>query len=117
MGNSSSESGNYIIVLVTVSSPDEAKRICDVLLEKRVVACANVLRDVQSFYWWKGKLDQSKELLLLMKSRRELLDEIVRLVKENHSYEVPEVVAVPIAGGNADYLRWIEESVEIHHKE
>ncbi len=117
MSRASIGSGKHIVVFVTVSSPDEAKRICDVLLEKRVVACANVLRDVQSFYWWKGKLDQSKELLLLMKSRRELLDEIVRLVKENHSYEVPEIVAVPMVGGSADYLRWIEESVEIHHKE
>jgi periplasmic divalent cation tolerance protein len=117
MGNSSSESGNYIIVLVTVSSGEEAKRISDILLGRKVIACVNIVQDVTSLYWWKGKLEQSKELLLLMKSRGELLDEIVQLVKENHSYEVPEIVAVPIVGGNADYLRWIEESVEIHHKE
>jgi len=109
-------SGNPIIVLVTVDSQEEAKRISDILLERKVIACANILRDVQSFYWWKGKVDHSCELLLLMKSRGELLKEIVRLVKENHSYEVPEIVALPIVGGNADYLRWIEESVEVPRK-
>lgn len=109
-------SGNHIIVLVTVDSEEQAKRISDILLGRKAIACANIVRDVQSFYWWKGKVDHSRELLLVMKSRRELLEEIVRLVKENHSYEAPEVVAVPVVGGNPDYLRWIDESVEIHRK-
>jgi len=109
-------SGNYIVVMVTVDSQEQAKRISDVLLDRKLVACANVVEDIQSFYWWKGKVERSREILLLMKSRSELLEEIVRLVKENHSYEVPEVVALPILGGNPDYLRWIEDSVKIRLK-
>ena len=109
-------SGNYIVVLVTVDSEEQAKRICDVLLQRKLIACANIVKDVQSFFWWKGKVDQSSELMVIMKSRSELLEEIIRLVKENHSYDVPEVVALPIVGGNPDYLRWIDESVEIHRK-
>jgi len=109
-------SGNYIVVLVTVDSEEQAKRICDVLLQRKLIACANIVKDVQSFFWWKGKVDQSSELMVIMKSRSELLEEIIRLVKEKHSYEVPEVVALPIAGGNPDYLRWIDESVEVHQR-
>lgn len=109
-------SGNHIIILATVSSGEEAKRISDILLERKLIACASIVQDVRSFYWWKGEVEHSSELLLVMKSRGELLEEIVRLVRENHSYEVPEVVALPVVGGNPDYLRWIEESVEIHRK-
>ncbi len=109
-------SGDYIVVLVTVESEEQAKRISDVLLQGKLVACANIVHDVKSLFWWKGRLDRSDELLVILKSRRELLDEIVRLVKENHSYEVPEVIAIPIIGGNPDYLRWIDESVEVSRK-
>ncbi len=116
MGTVPLTSGNHIIVMVTVDSEEQAKRISDILLERRLVACVNRIGSVESFYWWKGKVDYGRELLLLMKSRGELLEEIVRLVKGNHSYEVPEVVAVPVIGGNADYLRWIDDSVEIHRK-
>ena len=116
MKNSAQASGNHIIVLVTVSSEEEGKRIADILLQKKAIACANVIREIESFFWWKGEVDHSGELLLLMKSRGKLLEKIVKLVKENHSYEVPEIVAVPIIGGSADYLRWIDESVEVIRK-
>jgi periplasmic divalent cation tolerance protein len=114
MESLSVSSGNPIVVLVTAGSQEEAKRISDVLLERRLVACANVFGDVQSFFWWKGELDSAKEHLLVMKSRGELLEEIVRVVREVHTYETPEVVALPIVGGNPDYLAWIEESVAVH---
>ncbi len=106
--------GDYIVVLVTVNSGEQARHISDLLVLRRLIACANIVGGVQSFFWWKGNVDCSAELLLIMKSRRELLDEITRLVRENHEYEVPEVVAMPIVGGNPDYLRWIDESVELH---
>jgi periplasmic divalent cation tolerance protein len=103
---------HHIMVTVTADSEEQAKRIAEILLTRRLVACANIVANVQSHFWWKGKVNHSKELLILLKSRGELLDEIVRVVKENHSYEVPEVVALPIVGGNPDYLRWVDESVE-----
>lgn len=116
MNSLSPTSGNHVVVMVTADSEEQAKRICDILLERKVIACANIVRGVESFFWWKGKVDHSRELLLLMKSRSELLDEIVRLVRENHSYDVPEVVALPLVGGNPEYLRWIDDSVEINQK-
>jgi periplasmic divalent cation tolerance protein len=109
-------SGNHLVIMVTAASEKQAKRICDILLESKVIACANIIRGVQSFFWWKGKVDRSRELLLVMKSRSELLEEIVRLVRENHSYDVPEVIALPLVGGDPEYLRWIDDSVEIHRK-
>jgi len=104
-------SESHVVIFVTVESEEQARRISDALLRKKLIACANIIKDVQSFFWWRGKVDHSEELMLIMKSREELLGEIVRLVKENHSYKVPEVVALRIVGGNPDYLRWIEESV------
>jgi periplasmic divalent cation tolerance protein len=107
---------DHIVVLVTVNSQEQAKQICDALLEKKLIACANIVRDIESFFWWQGKLDHSSELLLIMKSRQELLEQIIQSVKDNHSYDVPEVVALPILGGNPDYLRWIDQSVEAQRK-
>jgi periplasmic divalent cation tolerance protein len=106
----------HVVIFVTAESEEQARRICDVLLKKKLIACANIVRNVESLFWWQGKVEHSAELLLIMKSRRELLEEITRLVKENHSYDVPEVVALPIVGGNPDYLHWIDESVEIEQK-
>lgn len=109
-------SASHVMIVVTAESEEQAQRIADALLCRKLVACANIVKKVQSFFWWQGKVDQSKELMLVMKSREELLGEVVRLVKENHSYEVPEVVALPIIGGNPEYLRWIDESVEEQRK-
>ena len=105
-------SESHVAIFVTVESQEQARRISDVLLQRKLIACANMIKNVESFFWWQGKVDHREELMLIMKSREELLGEVVRLVKENHSYEVPEVIALPIIGGNPDYLRWIDESVE-----
>jgi periplasmic divalent cation tolerance protein len=107
---------DYVVVFATAESEEQGKRIAEVLLEKKLIACANIVKDVDSHYWWKGRVEHSAELILVMKSRGELLEEIVKVVKENHSYEVPEVVALPIVGGNPDYLRWIDETVNFHQR-
>lgn len=105
-------SQSHVVIFVTVESEEQAQRISDLLLQRKLVACANIIKNVKSFFWWQGKVDHSDEGMLVMKSREELLGEVVRLVRENHSYEVPEVVALPIIGGNPDYLRWIDESIQ-----
>ncbi len=97
----------YIIVLVTTTSNAEAEKIAQVLLEKKLIACANIVNPVTSFFRWSGKIDQCAECLVLMKSRKDLFAELVECVKGLHSYEVPEVLALPIVDGSTDYLSWL----------
>ncbi len=105
------EESDYIVLFITTASTDEAQRISTVLLERRKVACVNIVPRVSSHFWWENKLDSEEESLLIIKTKSSLLPEIINLVKGMHSYEVPEIIALPIVGGNQDYLRWIEESV------
>lgn len=100
-----------IVVMITCSSKREANKIKKVLLEERKVACVNLIPGVDSFFWWKGKIDSSLEVLLLAKTKKKMLKEIITLVKRIHSYEVPEIIALPIIGGNKNYLKWIEREV------
>jgi len=99
---------SLILVLVTASSGKEAHRIADKLLAGRKAACVNIVAGGSSFFWWKRRVDSAKETLLLIKSKKSLLPDVIKLVKANHSAEVPEIIALPIIGGNPDYLEWIE---------
>ncbi len=101
-----------IVVLITTSSEEEARKIADLLLNERLAACVNIVPTVASSYWWQGKIDTARENLLIVKSKGSRLDEIVSRVKQAHSYEVPEVIALPIIGGNPDYLNWIDREVK-----
>jgi len=100
-----------IVVLVTSSSEEEAHKVAELLLAKRKAACVNIVPGVDSSFWWQGKLDSARESLLIIKTRASLLAEIIGLVKSVHSYEVPEIIALPIIGGNEDYLEWIDGEV------
>lgn len=100
------ESGK-IVVLVTTSSEEESHRIATILLEQRTAACVNVIPKVASRYWWQGKLESAAESLMIIKTREALLGELIDSVKKAHSYSVPEIVALPILGGNQDYLDWV----------
>ncbi|MFC2019988.1 divalent-cation tolerance protein CutA [Chloroflexota bacterium] len=102
----------YIVVLITCSSSGEAERISRALLEGKQVACVNNMPGVSSLFWWQGSLDSSQENLLIAKTRATRLPEIIRLVEEIHSYDVPEIIALPIIGGNQDYLDWIDSIVK-----
>ena len=100
-----------IVIFVTCSSEADAHKIADKLLISRKAACVNIVPRVESSYWWKGKLESVRESLLIIKTRTSLLSEVVDMVKTAHSYEVPEIIALPIIGGNHDYLKWIDEEV------
>ena len=100
----------YCVVFVTAKDVVEAEKISQELLQKKLAACVNIVSKIKSFFWWKGTIDQEDESFLIIKTRAALLDELTAAVKAAHSYTVPEIIALPILGGNPDYLKWITES-------
>jgi periplasmic divalent cation tolerance protein len=106
------EDTGYLAVLVTASSSEEARKIAHELLNRRKAACISIVPGVSSFFWWQGKLDSAEENLLVIKTKTSLLDEVVALVRQIHSYKVPEIIALPVVGGSKDYLEWLGKEVE-----
>lgn len=100
-----------IIVLITTKDTDEADKIAVVLTQEKLIACANIVKGVQSVFWWEGKVDYADETLMILKTQNRHFKKIVEKVKSLHSYKVPEVIALPIIDGSPDYLKWINESV------
>jgi periplasmic divalent cation tolerance protein len=100
-----------IVIFITCANKKEAGFITRALLKNKLVACVNILPKVKSFFWWKGKIDQADEVLLVVKSKKTKLPQIIKLVKSLHSYQVPEIIALNMAGGDKDYLRWIDGSL------
>jgi periplasmic divalent cation tolerance protein len=105
------ENEENVVIYITAGTDEEAREVAQVLLEKRKAACVNILPRVRSIFWWQDKLDSAQEILLIVKTKASLVNEIVRLVREVHSYDVPEIIALPIVGGNRDYLEWIGKEV------
>lgn len=101
----------YIMITTTFDNKDEAQKIINMLLEKRLVSCCQ-LSNITSSYHWKGKIENSNEYLLQMKSKKVLYKEIESLILENHSYEVPQLVAYDIVEGSTEYLNWIENETK-----
>jgi len=99
-----------IVVLVTAVSKQQAGRIGRALVRAELAACVNIVPGVRSIFRWKGKVSEEREALLIMKSRADLFGRLAAEVKRLHSYQVPEVIAFPIAQGSADYLDWIQKS-------
>jgi len=101
-----------IVVFITSANAEEAQRIANVLLSERKAACVNIVPGISSHFWWQGKLDSAEESLLIVKTEASVLDEVINLVKKHHRYNIPEVIALPIIGGNQDYLEWIGKEVK-----
>jgi periplasmic divalent cation tolerance protein len=99
----------FIVVYVTAGSSAEASRLARALVEERLAACVSQVGPVQSVYHWDGKLEQSEEQLLMVKTKKELFSVLEKKVREMHSYSVPEIVALPIIDGSPAYLRWLED--------
>jgi periplasmic divalent cation tolerance protein len=97
-----------LILFVTAASEEEAAFIGRALVEEGLAACANVIPSIRSIYRWKGKIWDERETLIIIKSREDLFERIRSRVKELHSYEVPEITAIKLDRGDADYLQWIE---------
>ena len=101
----------YIVVLITAKDKKEAEKIARSLLEAKLIACANIVEGVQSLFWWQGKIDSSKEVYLVLKTKKILFKKVLNQVKSLHSYQTPEIIALPIVAGSDDYLGWITSSV------
>jgi len=99
---------NAVVVLITAGSEEEAHNIAELLVKGKKAACVNIVPAVDSLFWWERKIDSAQESLLLVKTRTSLFPEIVELVKRTHSYEVPEIIALPIIAGSEDYLKWLD---------
>ena len=102
----------YIVVFVTSKDKKEATKIAKGLLKKRLCACVNIVNKINSFFWWQGKIDSSSEALLIIKTKKPLLNKLIKEVKRLHSYSVPEIIALPIIGGNKDYLKWLDKETK-----
>ena len=106
-----------LVVLVTCRSTKEAERIARNLVETRLAACGNILRSpVRSIYRWKEKIESAREVLLVIKTSRRRFPKLEAAIKRLHSYEVPEVIALPITAGSKSYLSWLAESVAPRQK-
>ena len=101
----------FIVVYVTAGSADEADRLARSLVDERLAACVNRIKSVQSVYRWQGKVEQSEEELLIIKTSRDRFTALEKRVRELHSYSVPEVIALPIIEGSSNYLKWLKEQV------
>jgi periplasmic divalent cation tolerance protein len=100
-----------LVVLMTAGSQEEAEQIARALVVEMLAACVNVIPGVTSIYQWQGEIQQDQEWLLVAKSRRDVLNDLVRRVQALHSYDLPEIIALPLVGGSEAYLRWLDEQV------
>ena len=100
-----------IVVLTTCKSAEEGAQIARALVEKKLAACVSVMPEVRSFYRWKGVVEDEQESLLVIKSSRGLFDQLRVEIEKLHSYEVPEVIAVPIVDGSEGYLEWLDREL------
>jgi periplasmic divalent cation tolerance protein len=101
----------YSLIYITAATKDEAIKIGALLVEHREVACVNIIDGMTSMYWWKGEIARDSEAVIIAKTLSSKTPDVVRRVKDAHSYECPCIVAVPLAGGNPDFLQWIGDSL------
>jgi periplasmic divalent cation tolerance protein len=99
-----------IVIFITAPTEDEAAGIARVLVEARLAACVNIVKNVRSIYSWQGNIEDDTEVLMIVKSQKRLFDDLSAKVKELHSYDVPEIIAFSITAGSEDYLTWIKDS-------
>lgn len=98
----------HIVVFITASNKKEAQKIAGGLVKNKLAPCVNIVDKIESIFFWDAKINRVKEVLLIAKSRRDKFKRIVKFVKANHSYQVPEIICLPVASGLDSYLRWID---------
>ena len=100
----------HIVVFITTADKKQAEAIASALVGQALAACVNRVEGIDSLFRWQGKVDRQKECLMIVKSRKALMPKLIKLVKSLHSYDVPEIIALPIIAGEKKYLEWLDES-------
>ena len=108
----SQQTNDQIVVLMTAPNAEEATRIAEMLVERKLAACVQILPPMTSIYVWKGEVQRESEILLVAKSTRAKFDELEEAVRAMHSYETPEIIALPIVAGSQSYLSWLSSCLE-----
>ena len=103
-----------IVVFMTAANGEEATRLADMLVGAHLAACVQILPEMESVYRWQGKIERQSEVLLLAKTTRAKFDDLEREVRALHSYDTPEIIAVPVITGSAPYLDWLEQATDPH---
>ena len=101
-----------IVVLITSPTEDEAAKIAGALVEEKLAACVNIIRNIRSIYAWEEKVQDDAEVLMVVKTQKKFFNKLSKRVKKLHSYDVPEIIALPIVNGSEEYLNWIRQSTE-----
>jgi periplasmic divalent cation tolerance protein len=102
----------YIQVITTTANKEDAAKIAAALVEKRLAACVQIVGPVHSIYRWEGKVEQAEEWQCLIKSRQDLFLAVEQVIKNIHPYEIPEIIALTIVAGSADYLQWLRDEIK-----
>ena len=110
----SDDATDAIIVFMTASNGEEAARLAEMLVGAHLAACVQILPEIESVYRWQGKIERAPEVLILAKTTRSKFDELEREVRALHSYDTPEIIAVPVVAGSAAYLTWLSEATDKH---
>ena len=103
---------SVVLVYITTENRAEAEKIGGMLVERRLAACANIIEGMRSIFWWEDKLDQAEETILIIKTKEKLVGPLTESVVAAHSYDCPCVVAIPIVGGNPEFIEWINEETQ-----
>ncbi len=107
-----SDSSDYVVIFCTASAETEAEAIASALTEEKLAACVQILPSINSFYRWEGRVHNDREYLMMIKTVSQNLEAVKSRIIELHSYDVPEIIALPVAGGSEKYLGWIRSSVK-----
>ena len=100
------------VVFVTTDKKKSADKITRTLLNKRLCACVNIIKNIESHYWWKGRKEKAGEYLLIIKTRKNIINKLIEEIKKIHSYTVPEIISIDVGKGNPDYINWVIKETE-----
>ncbi len=100
----------FIIVITTTETEEEAEKIAEILVSKKLAACVQIIPSIKSVYSWEGAMEKSEEQLLFIKTKETLFEKVEKTLKTIHSYETPEIISIPIENGSNDYLKWLKEN-------